>query len=569
MNAFCPSTSASLGVDFQSMQNAGPLPGATAAPRALGNVWCARRSRMAIRMAVALAMAAALAAIGLMPLGVRAAGVTLITHGFNGNADGWVLGMARKIPAFPTFPGTNVICYEVSVGDNNISSRRLAGGHPTNDPAAEIVIKLDWGDLAGLVGQTDTYEVAARLVPRLVQTNFIAELGGHALAEFPLHLIGHSRGGSLVCQISRLLGTNGVWVDQLTTLDPHPVNEDGNTDPLFVSDAPLRVYENVLFADNYFQEFDGYPHGQSMSRSFNRELRSLPGGYDSAHSDMHLWYHATIDLAEPANDTEDTLSAADRGRWFATDEQRGVRTGYFFSRMGGGNRLGLERPAGPGTDQPVKGFNQRWNLGAGATNNRVALAVNHGNWANPILGRLTGPTLMAWGQTNAVTFSYQWARPGASNAVAGIYLDPDNNPWNGNEQLAQEQFIGGTTATNVGQATIFFTAGAGINPGHYSVFARLSNGARNRFLYLRERLTVVSSLTPLTLAIRRVEASGVRVDVQGVAGQRVVLWGTTQLPVTGSASWRRLATNWMATAVWGWVEPTVEQPMQVYRATVE
>ncbi len=558
--------SSARGQEPCSVQNNEMRRGPTAGPRIAAKLRRGRLGVMASRIAVAMV---AVAASGMMPVGVRAAGVTLITHGFNGNADGWVLGMARKMPAFPTFAGTNVICYEVSVGDNNISSRRLAGGSPTNDPTAEIVIKLDWGDLAGLVGQTDTYEVAARLVPRLVQTNFIAELGGHALAEFPLHLIGHSRGGSLVCQISRLLGTNGVWVDQLTTLDPHPVNEDGNTDPLFVSDAPLRVYENVLFADNYFQEFDGYPHGQSMPRSFNRELRSLPGGYDSAHSDMHLWYHATIDLADPANDTEDTLAAADRGRWFAAEEQRGGRTGYFYSRLGGGNRLGLERPAGPGTDQPVKGFNQRWNLGAGATNNRVALAVNHGNWANPILCRLDGPTLMALAQTNAVTFSYQWARPGTSNAVAGVYLDPDNNPWNGNEQLAQEQFIAGTTATNLGQATIVFTAGAGMSPGQYSVFARLSNGARNRFLYLRERLTVVSSLAPPTLAIRRADSFQVRVDVQGVPGQRVVLFGSTELPVAGSAPWRRLTTNWLTTPLFEWVEPAADRPMQVYRAGLE
>ena len=192
------------------------------------------------------------------PQMTRGAGVTVITHGFNGDAQGWVLGMAGNIPGHPRFPGSNVICYEVRVSDNGsfvVTPAKIAGGHPTNDFNTEIVIKLDWGDLAGIFSQYDTYEIAAAVVPRLLQTNFIAELNGHALAELPLHLIGHSRGGSLVCQMSRLLGTNGVWVDQVTTLDPHPVNEDGNSDPLFVSDAPLRIYENVLFADNCYQDF--------------------------------------------------------------------------------------------------------------------------------------------------------------------------------------------------------------------------------------------------------------------------------------------------------------------------
>jgi len=45
----------------------------------------------------------------------RGAGVTVITHGFNGDAQGWVLGMAGNIPGYYRFPGTNVICYEVRV----------------------------------------------------------------------------------------------------------------------------------------------------------------------------------------------------------------------------------------------------------------------------------------------------------------------------------------------------------------------------------------------------------------------------------------------------------------------
>src|SRR6266487_1054291 len=61
-----------------------------------------------------------------------------------------------------------------------VTSRKIAGGHPTNDFNAEIVIKLDWGDLAGFFDQYDTYEVAAAVAPRLLQTNFIAELSGHA-----------------------------------------------------------------------------------------------------------------------------------------------------------------------------------------------------------------------------------------------------------------------------------------------------------------------------------------------------------------------------------------------------
>src|SRR5688572_1635875 len=97
------------------------------------------------------------------------AGVTIITHGFSGNADGWVLGMAGKMRGYPRFPGTNVINYEVTVSSGfAFTARKVAGGLPSNDPTAEIVINLDWGALAGFFSQYDTYEVAAAVVPRLL-----------------------------------------------------------------------------------------------------------------------------------------------------------------------------------------------------------------------------------------------------------------------------------------------------------------------------------------------------------------------------------------------------------------
>jgi len=498
----------------------------------------------------------------------RAAGVTLITHGFNGDAQGWVLGMARRMPAYFRFPGTNVICYEMSVTDNGnfaVTARKVSGGQPTNDSSAEIVIKLDWGDLAGFFSQYDTYQVAALVVPRLLQTNFIAELGGHALAELPLHLIGHSRGGSLVCQMSRLLGTNGVWVDHVTTLDPHPVNEDGNIDPLFVSDAPLRIYENVLFADNYYQEFDGYPHGQLMPSSYNRRLTALPGGYGSGHSDMHLWYHATIDLLNPANDTEAVLQAADRAVWFTAYESNGIRAGFHYSRTGGGSRLSLDEPNGSGGDRPADGYNQRWDFGAGTSANRTSLPVNHGNWPNLLRFNLAGPNLMARGQSNTVTLHYQWARPSGSNATMSIYLDDDFNPWNGNERLVRQLTAGGTTSSNVNFGLVSFEASETNSvPGVHPVLARITGGGRTRYLYAPELLTVFSSLQPSNLSITPDTPARVRLDVNGVSGQRIVLQRTMDLQ-----SWRPFATNWLTSNRWSLSDNMTDGHQRFYRAVVQ
>ena len=250
-----------------------------------------------------------------------AAGVTIITHGYNGDVTGWITAMADEIPVYyhsyhePGL-GTNLTIYTLTLttdGSNYYYQwARDSGGAPVTTDTGEIIIKLDWSQMAGGTAPYDisTYKVAAVVSYVLLQTNAIADLNGHALAEYPIHLIGHSRGGSLMSQLSYILGTNGVWVDELTTLDPHPLNNDGNNDyPVTVVDAPVRVYANVLYADDDWQNLgDGtfVPDGEPVAGAYVRRLYSLAGGYPPAwydfinayeyHSNVHLWYYGTMDL---------------------------------------------------------------------------------------------------------------------------------------------------------------------------------------------------------------------------------------------------------------------------------
>lgn len=156
------------------------------------------------------------------PSRAPAAGVTIITHGLKGNVDDWVISMANQMTTYYRFPGDYSTCYELfftlSGNGYTLTWSRIGGNAPTFTDSGEILIKLDWGQLAD--GNTyNTYDIAPAVVARLLQVDFIPEMNGHALAELPIHLIGHSRGGSLVCEISKLLGQNGVWVDHLTTLN--------------------------------------------------------------------------------------------------------------------------------------------------------------------------------------------------------------------------------------------------------------------------------------------------------------------------------------------------------------
>ena len=87
-----------------------------------------------------------------LPMRLRGGGVTIITHGLEGNIDDWVISMAGRILQYPLFPGTKSTCYEIyftSVGNQHVISwRRLAGDAPTTAESGEIIVKLDWRQLA-------------------------------------------------------------------------------------------------------------------------------------------------------------------------------------------------------------------------------------------------------------------------------------------------------------------------------------------------------------------------------------------------------------------------------------
>ena len=93
------------------------------------------------------------------------------------------------------------------------------------------------------------------------------------------------------------------------------------------------------------------PNGQAIAGAYNRQLTNLNGGYSSSHSDVHLWYHGTIDLVTPATDTQASITTAERQTWWTAFEAAGTNTGFLYSLIGGGDRLSSAEPGGAGKGQ--------------------------------------------------------------------------------------------------------------------------------------------------------------------------------------------------------------------------
>lgn len=527
----------------------------------------------------------------LFPHSAKGAGLTVITHGYNGDVAGWITGMAGKIPGYfhSRYPGlsTNITIYTVTLTTDG-TNYYYQWGRDTNSPpltsdTGEMVVKLDWSQMAGGTAPYNitTSNVAWVASYVLSQTNAISDLDGHALVEFPIHLIGHSRGGSLISRISYILGTNGIWVDHLTTLDPHPLNNDGFSDSLagsVVDASASNTCANVLYADNYWENlgntgFFGQldPNGEPVAGAYQRQLTQLSGGYAPTpfsgdpyeyHSNVHLWYHGTIDSNTPASDTEASITGTERTNWWVSlgfYENFGRHAGFYYSLIGGGDRTSMDRPLGlPGDPQIRDGYNQLWDLGGGTNANRKALPSNDGIWPNIITFNVTGTNVVISGNLITTSLYYQYA--GNSNVTLSIYLDQDLNPFNTNSTRVLQNQIANTGANAVAHYSNLGLPTTNVPPGVYAVYGKISDGSHSRYLYTPESIEIRSAQQPV-LAISQLNNLQFVVNVTSVSNQTIVLQASTDLQI-----WAPLATNTLTSSSWLYTNNVSPAGNQFYRA---
>jgi hypothetical protein len=396
------------------------------------------------------------------------ASVTMLIHGHQGTTNGWVTSAADAIARRAGEKQASQYVLKVGKvsGDLGIKSITLEHGPGLRKSSTgDIVIKLDWTDLDN--GDYSTTEVGEAVAKYMLRSHGSMP----ALASLPLHLIGHSRGGSMVSAISRYLGGAGVWVDQNTFLDPVAVEDFFG---FGYDDLPLRVYSNVVFADDYWRSdgdlFDIDPDGSAIDGAHNVDLNDTvqKKHFISAHMGVTAYYHGTIDLGAKFN--RDSPIADE---WYGNTDSKPARdkTGYLFSQLVGGSR-------------PRDGLSPAF----GGTGDRRDPGKGLPQWSNVGDVRSSGGRVFSVGERIKLKLKVQ---DRDSGSMLTLFLDRDRNPYNDNyartlRKVDLSQF-------NDVKAINLSGSSGGVSAGNYYVCAKITDAAgHTRFGYSR-RITLESS----------------------------------------------------------------------------
>ena len=418
---------------------------------------------------------------GIEPLEPRRllSGVTLITHGQGGGGDDEARIIADLIGDRAGGAAHYIMTVEPDslLGAEVTSFKRDAGSADINEVASgEMTIFLDWAE----ANVSPTPFIAGAVA------EFMLENG---LVEQSIHLAGPSRGASVVSNLAAALGERGVWVDHVTYIDPVPA---GGVVPGLgdVVDGPMRVTENVVFADNYWRSDDNVAtgfDGQPVNGAHNVDLDSTVEADNDGdpHTGAGLYYIATVDPDGP-------LPAGVRASWFGGDHPERDETGYVFSRIASGVR-------------PRAGLHPDFT----GTAHRDAVDREGSQWANVsdvTMRNITGS--IAAGTT--ITVGLRFGDADSASTVS-VFLDRDRNPYNGN------------TVSRIARRTLPIDDNGGVrvrgstveaDPGMYYVYAQIADTAGHvRYAYSRDALTLTPPTPDMLFAIN----DGGQINVAGTA----------------------------------------------------
>jgi hypothetical protein len=442
---------------------------------------------------------------------VFAGGLTIITHGYNGDM-GWVHDAGYKVRdriiSEHLSENNNgqaaVAMYLMTVSGSGTGSISLESSNgiefnSASNTTGHAIIKIDWRDFAGEPFDSipDWGEPTDNVAEWIV--SWLLNYSGQRieLLSAPIHLIGHSRGGSLVGAMAGVLSKSGCWVDQVTFLDPHPI--EGN--PGIVGDADwghagLFVPGNVIFADNYYRyeganpcttglEPDGCPvtgaYNVLLSESYLETL-----GYGSIpyeHSDVHAWWRGTVTSDPPPYMLEGGTYFSIGNDWYYSVVYEETDDNLLRPRESVGYAFSLTANSSNNWDyRPISGIH------AGINNAGVprSFSPGSGDLINNVGYLLLGTEVASPTDTFQVSYHYQsWTY----DFGVDFFLDDNKNPHDGYvSQLVGKRILGISEGMESDACLVGIPDDQ--EQGTYYVFARSSGTGLQRSFYAPTQLTI-------------------------------------------------------------------------------
>lgn len=389
--------------------------------------------------------------------------LTLVTHGFQtrDTPPSWLSQMVDALADRNDAIGESGAIARWMIPDaaDRVSRASDAFGLMSQRGDGDRLIELNWAEASNnFINDGRNTNLMARLVD--------AELSRSTTTanwlEQPIHLIGHSRGGSLVSELAALLGQRGIWVEHLTLLDAYPSQ-------IAQSDPDVRIVDTVIFAENVFTR-NNQP-GTLISGSARNGAANLDlTGTGAHHSQVQGWYLGTVDPTAVRYGEDAIATAWFNGALGTAREQAGFVTASTLPDAWA-RRASLDLG---------RGLDARF---GGAAVGRVPIAPMGAQWPNVSRVEVLGSSRVMQGASLDVTF-IGGDRDSAFDVR--VFIDSDDNPYNANSREIGSFAYG---RTELAQAAVRAST-AGLPAGTFRIYAMATDGVRTRYSYATEAVTI-------------------------------------------------------------------------------